>query len=99
RTRVYSSLWVTIRAMPVCVAFIRGINVGGKNMLPMAMLRELCEGLGLRDVRTHIQSGNVVFRCSKAAELEKRLEDAIEKKSGFRPAVVVRAAEALRAAM
>lgn len=42
------------------IVLLRGINVGGKNKLPMAELRSLCEELGARDVRTYIQSGNVV---------------------------------------
>lgn len=77
--------------MPIAIALIRGINVGGKHMLPMELLRSLCEGLGLRDVRTLIQSGNVVFRCrGKSAGLGARIEAAIEKRCGFRPSVVVR---------
>ena len=43
------------------VALLRGINVGGRNVLPMAGLRALLEQLGLRDVRTYIQSGNALF--------------------------------------
>ena len=45
------------------IALLRGINVGGRNKLPMAELRALAEGLGWTDVRTYIQSGNVVFRA------------------------------------
>lgn len=44
------------------VALLRGINVGGHRKLPMAELRSLCESL---DVKTYIQSGNVVFRSAK----------------------------------
>ena len=47
--------------MTVCAALLRGINVGGKNKLPMAALRELFATLGHEDVVTYIQSGNVVF--------------------------------------
>lgn len=43
------------------VALLRGINVGGRNRIAMADLRELVEGLGFGEVRTHLQSGNVVF--------------------------------------
>ena len=43
------------------VALLRGINVGGRNKVPMADLRELMTSLGLTDVTTYIQSGNVVF--------------------------------------
>lgn len=44
------------------VALLRGINVGGRHVVPMADLRAALELAGLRDVRTYIQSGNVVFR-------------------------------------
>jgi uncharacterized protein (DUF1697 family) len=47
------------------VALLRGINVGGRNKVPMADLRELMTSLGLADVATYIQSGNVVFTTSE----------------------------------
>ena len=47
--------------MPVSVALLRAVNVGGTGMLPMKELQSLCSGLGLSNVRTYIQSGNVVF--------------------------------------
>ena len=43
------------------LALLRGINVGGKNKVPMAELKALLEELGLEDVRTYIQSGNAIF--------------------------------------
>ena len=46
------------------VALLRGINVGGKNILPMGEFRELLAKLGCEDVATYIQSGNAVFRHS-----------------------------------
>ena len=55
--------------MPVSVALLRAVNVGGTGMLPMQELRTLCTGLGLTNVRTYIQSGNVVF--------ESRLSEAV----------------------
>ena len=45
------------------VALLRGINVGGRNRLPMRQLVEIFEAVGAREVRTYIQSGNVVFRA------------------------------------
>jgi uncharacterized protein (DUF1697 family) len=48
------------------VAFLRGINVGGRT-IPMAALRECCEEMGLDDVSTVLQSGNVLFRSAKGA--------------------------------
>jgi len=49
------------------VLLLRGINVGGRNRLPMADLRALAAGLGLGDARTHLQSGNLVCTGSGAA--------------------------------
>ncbi len=64
--------------MPVFIALIRGINVGGHKRLKMADVKTSCETLGLSDVRTHLQSGNVVFQTSRGdrARLAKELEDA-----------------------
>jgi uncharacterized protein (DUF1697 family) len=78
------------------IALLRGINVGGRNTLPMVGLRELAAELGWSEVRTYIQSGNLVFDASgKAAALEVALEKAIAAKFGFAPAVIVRTAAQL----
>jgi uncharacterized protein (DUF1697 family) len=52
------------------IALLRGINVGGRNVLPMAELRAQLEGLGLHEVRSYIQSGNVVFRADDDVDRE-----------------------------
>lgn len=74
-----------------CIALLRGINVGGSHLLPMKELKVLFEQNGCRDVQTYIQSGNVVFRSSKAdaARLAKRLAAAVSKRHGFEPSVFV----------
>jgi len=78
---------------PTSIALLRGINVGGRTRIPMAELRALCAGLGWEDVRTYIQSGNVVFRAGAAAPaLEEALERAVERRFGFPVPVIVRAA-------
>lgn len=83
--------------MPTFIALLRGINVGGHNKVPMAELRSLLEGAGLKEVRTYIQSGNVIFRSDlKSPALESRIGDAIEKSFGFRPAILVITAAELR---
>lgn len=84
--------------MGVGVAFIRGINVGGKHVLPMESLRGLCAGVGLADARTYIASGNVVFRAGKRemSRAETALADAVEAERGFRPSVAVRTLADLR---
>jgi uncharacterized protein (DUF1697 family) len=57
---------------------LRGINVGGKNKVPMAELRKLLEDLGYVDVSTYIASGNVVLRSDRtAAEIKSQIEDAL----------------------
>lgn len=77
--------------MVTYVALLRGINVGGRNRLPMAELVEVLTGLGLRAVRTYIQSGNVVFAGESAdsAELAATIGAAIGRSHGFIPAVIV----------
>lgn len=61
--------------MPAYVSFLRGINVGGRNMVAMAKLKALHESLGFENVRTHLQSGNVAFTTKKSdpAALAKRI--------------------------
>jgi uncharacterized protein (DUF1697 family) len=60
------------------LVLLRGINVGGKNKVPMAQLRELLEGLGYADVRTYIASGNVLLRSDRpAGEIREQIEGAL----------------------
>ncbi|MCB1152299.1 DUF1697 domain-containing protein [bacterium] len=78
--------------MPQFIGLLRGINVGGHNKIKMDALAAIFESEGLSDVRTYIQSGNVVFnaKATGAAKLAQGIEDAIEKAAGFRPAVILR---------
>lgn len=66
------------------IAFLRAINVGGRNV-KMAELRELIAALGLAEVSTFIASGNVIFSCrsQSPAALEKRIEDGLETALGY----------------
>jgi uncharacterized protein (DUF1697 family) len=85
--------------MKTYIAIIRGINVSGKHKVPMAELRTLCKNLGLRNVRTYIQSGNVVFEAEDANGLAAKLEEKIAGTFGFKVPVMVReAAEMARVA-
>jgi uncharacterized protein (DUF1697 family) len=79
------------RMMKTYVALFRGINVAGNNILPMRDLTRLLEGLGLENVRTYIQSGNVVFQSAGKAgeELAGKIRSAIGKKHGFSPHLVL----------
>lgn len=90
-----------IRAMATSILLLRGINVGGNNPLPMKELVEILESLGLENVRTYIQSGNVVFESSGGPRetLGEEIAAAIEERRGFRPHVLVLSADRLREAM
>jgi uncharacterized protein (DUF1697 family) len=83
------------------VALMRGINVGGKNMVPMKALAEEFRSAGCKDVRTYIQSGNVVFSASGAAvkKLAKKMAACIETRFGCSVPVVLRSAEELQEAI
>ncbi len=84
----------------IYVALLRGINVGGKNKVDMRLLRSTFERVGLRDVRTYINSGNVIFHADSvdAGSLVGLVEDAIEQDFGFRVRVLVRDADNITAA-
>jgi uncharacterized protein (DUF1697 family) len=73
------------------VALLRGINVGGRNKVPMADLRELVTSLGHTGVSTYIQSGNVLFSTAEddTAKLAAALESAISDRFGIWSSVVV----------
>jgi len=75
------------------IALLRGINVGGNKRVEMARLHALMEELGYRDVRTYVNSGNVVFSGPRRSE--KHLESAIAKTFGFDVPVVLRSRDEL----
>ncbi len=85
--------------MTVMIALLRGVNVGGNNLIKMDALRTLCESLDLRGPQTYVQSGNVVFQTALRNPdlVGKRIEDAIEGKLGFRPSVMLRTAAEMKA--
>ena len=74
------------------VALLRGINVGGKNKLKMETLREICSGLGFENVKTYINSGNVIFdaRRSENKKIAAKIAKAIEKEFSISISVMVR---------
>jgi uncharacterized protein (DUF1697 family) len=77
--------------MRIYVALLRGINVGGKNALPMKDLTSILESLGTINVKTYIQSGNVVFQSASKdmSSFAKRLGIKIREQRGFEPHVLV----------
>jgi uncharacterized protein (DUF1697 family) len=83
--------------MATHVALLRGINVGGRNKVPMADLREVVTSLGHTGVTTYIQSGNVLFSTAQTdtAKLAAALEAAIEDRFGIWASVVVLSREEL----
>jgi uncharacterized protein (DUF1697 family) len=87
--------------MTTLVSMIRGINVGGSRPLKMDRLRALHEGLGFRNVRSYLQSGNVVFDAA-IADVDRHgeaLERRILRDCGYEVAVGVRTAGAMTAAL
>ncbi|WP_328916661.1 MULTISPECIES: DUF1697 domain-containing protein [unclassified Streptomyces] len=83
---------------PHYIALLRGINVGGKNRLPMQTLRDLLAAIGGSDVRTHLQSGNAVFAHEQRDPkvLAADLERAIAAELGLTVSCLVRTAADLR---
>ena len=73
------------------LALLRGINVGGKNLIAMADLRTAFEELGLSDVTTYIQSGNVLFRAPRQRrdEMAARIESELTRRFGLEQKIVL----------
>ena len=78
------------------IAILRGINVGANRKVPMADLKVMCERLGLKNLQTYIQSGNIVFELAQPepiSELQHKLQHAFTKAFGFDIPVLIRTAE------
>ena len=79
------------------IALLRAVNVGGTGKLPMKDLVALCIGLGFKDVRTYIQTGNVVFRSRLSEPKAKAMfEKALGAHMGKHFDVILRSADELR---
>ena len=80
------------------VALLRGINVGGKNKVDMKQLKAVFEDAGMSDVKTYINSGNVIFssKVRAKAKLVQQIEDGIAKRFGFEVRVVLRGLEEMK---
>jgi len=81
--------------MPIYISMLRGINVGGNRRIKMDRLRASFEELRFEQVKTYIQSGNVVFKSGKlsAAALSTRIEERILADFGFSVSVISRTAD------
>jgi uncharacterized protein (DUF1697 family) len=84
--------------MPIYIAMLRGINIGPHKRMKMDKLRACCEGLGFADVKTYIQSGNVIFKTPKLspAALATKLGECIVKDFGFSAEVILRSREEMK---
>lgn len=84
--------------MTACVSMLRGINVAGKNRAGMDELKKLHESLGLGNVRSYIQSGNVVFECDpkEVTELAERIGREMKRALGLEITVILRTREELQ---
>jgi uncharacterized protein (DUF1697 family) len=84
--------------MPVVIAMLRGVNLGPHRRIKMDALCALCESLQFRDVRSYVQSGNVIFRTDERdlGTLTKRMEKAFEQRFGFQSDVILRTASELK---
>ena len=84
--------------MPVLICLLRGVNIGSHHKIKMEDLRTICTGLKLSGTKTHLQSGNAVFRCDERdlAALADKIESCIERKYGFRPEVLLRTIPEMR---
>ena len=80
------------------VALLRGINVGGKNLIKMTDLKACFEGLGFESVSTYIQSGNVLFSAagSAQAQLTNQIEEALSKTFNYQSRLVIRSRKQMK---
>jgi uncharacterized protein (DUF1697 family) len=87
--------------MNTYIALFRGINVGGKNILPMKDLVKILEDLGCEEIQTYIQSGNVVFRINQgnANKIAEEISLKILEKYSFEPKVWLLKSDDLHAAI
>jgi uncharacterized protein (DUF1697 family) len=87
--------------MSVMISMLRGVNLGPHNRVKMDDLRALYESLKLQSPRTYVQSGNVLFKTKEKdeAKLSSRIQEAIGKKFGFCPDVILRTTEEMKTAV
>jgi uncharacterized protein (DUF1697 family) len=82
----------------IYVAFLRGVNVGGKKLIEMEALARMFSSAGLKNVRTYIASGNVIFesRSANKAALTRKIEKALRQSLGYEVTVVLRTLSELK---
>ena len=84
--------------MPVIISMLRAVNLAAHNRIAMEALRDVYASLKLLDVRTYVQSGNVLFKTEEREidTLVKKIQDAVERRFKLRPDVIVRTSAELR---
>lgn len=87
-----------LQSMQVIICMLRGVNVGGRNMVKMEELRDLCTELKFRNPQTYVQSGNVIFATAEKnlETIRKKIDAAFERSFGFQPQIILRTTEELR---
>ena len=78
------------------MALLRGINVSGHKKIKMPELKTMFENLGFTNVRTYIQSGNVVFESDSGEDLESKISTKILNQFGFEVSVICRTSEEMK---
>ena len=83
------------------IALLRGINVGGRNKLPMKELKNVLAQLGLQNIKTYIQSGNVIFDSDTAERdtLAQQITEGINNSHGFAPRIMILTLDELETAV
>ena len=92
---------LNVTPMQTYISILRGINVSGQKMIKMKELKALYEGLGFENVRTYIQSGNVIFehKDKQHKALPKLIGEGISKNYGFEVPIVIRTVEEIEAVL
>jgi uncharacterized protein (DUF1697 family) len=86
--------------MKTYVALLRAVNVGGTGKLPMSTLKQMCQEVGLKQVRTYIASGNIVFKSdTEEAEIKSALDGRLQAYAGKPVGVLVRSAAEMGAVL
>ncbi len=83
--------------MKTYIILLRGVNVGGKNLLPMKELRALLESNSFQNVKTYIQSGNIVLMANERPE--NVIGELIHREFGFTPEILILSEEELKSAV
>ena len=89
------------KSMAVLISMLRGVNLGPHNRIKMDALRAVYESLKLEGPRSYLQSGNVIFRTKEknSPQLARKIQDAIGKKLGCCPDVILRTTGEMRKAI